>query len=199
MGWWGMWGVTFVGMENAIQMLNLNESEMLALCKRVMKLEPVRRDCTVERDDGIDIDAWIMMRARSWYAQLLMEGPLEWLPVEDVRDEIALTAGADGAVKAVIAPRCVRPVEWQLEGWHTSVSDFAAPGSNADKLQHNPWTRAGSVRPVAVDHGGWLMLYSVGGDAVPTLAMARCVVTPAGGRFVFHQAALPSLEPHLVP
>lgn len=177
-----------------MQLLNLSESEMLALCKRVMKLEPARRDCSVERDDGIDIDAWIMVRARSWYARLLAEAPAEWLPVEDVKDEIMLAGCGDGVVKATVAARCVRPVEWRLQGWHNSVTAFASPDDAVAVLQRNPWTRGGTHSPVAVDHGGWLMLYSVAPGATPSLEMARCVVIPAGGHFVFHQAAIPSLE-----
>lgn len=169
---------------------------MLALCKRVMKLEPVRRDCTVERDDGIDIDAWIMTRARSWYARLLMDAPQEWLPVEDVKDEVAVAACGD-AVKAFVPARCLRPVEWKLEGWRCSVTRFASPDDAMAVLQRNPWTRGGTHSPVAVDHGGWLMLYSAAPGATPHLEMARCVVTPADGRFVFHQAAIPSLKEDL--
>ncbi|MCQ2288870.1 MAG: hypothetical protein MJZ74_07200 [Muribaculaceae bacterium] len=180
-------------MDNNVLFYDLSENEMLALCKRVMKLEPVRRECAVEREDGIDMDAWIMMRARSWYARLLQEGPLEWLPVEDLKDEVTVTNCSNGVVKAMLPPCCIRPVEWRLEGWHHSVSTFAAAGDRVDLLQRNPWTRGGACQPVAVDHGNCLMLYSVARDATPAVVMARCV-TCRPARFAFHQAALPSLE-----
>lgn len=173
--------------------MDLNESEMLALCKRVMKLEPGRRDCTVERGDGIDIDRWIMMRVGSWYAALLQDGPLAWLLPEDVKDDVAVTNCGNGAVMAV-PPAChVRPVEWQLEGWHHSVTGFAIPSDAIALLQRNPWTRGGACQPQAVDHGNWLTLYSIAPDATPRLAMARSI-TYHPGRYTFHPAALPSLE-----
>ena len=171
---------------------------MLALCKRVMKLEPTRRNCTVERTDGIDINAWIMMRARSWYARLLMEAPTGWLPVEDLKDEIAVTNCGDGAAMAITAGRYIRPVEWQLAGWHQSVTTFALPGDAVALMQRNPWTRAGACDPVIVDHGNWLTLYGTEPDVEPTIALARCVALPADGNFVFHQAAIQSLTDALL-
>lgn len=181
-------------MENTTLFYDLTEEEMLALCKRVMHLEPARRDCAIEREDGVDVDQWIKMRARSWYARLLMEAPLEWLPVEDLKDEIPVTDCGNGVVMAITAGRCIRPVEWQLEGWHHSVSQFALPGDSVAMLQRNPWTRGGACQPVTVDHGNWLMLYSLPRDTSPVLAMARCVAVPEGNRYVFHAAALTSLE-----
>ena len=47
-------------MENLNQFYNLTESEMLSLWKQVMRLETPRRDCTVEWDDGIDLDALLL-------------------------------------------------------------------------------------------------------------------------------------------
>lgn len=171
---------------------------MLDLCKQVMNLQPTRRDCIVEREDGIDIDAWIMERARSWYARLLMDAPVTWLPVEDIKNDVVAINCGDGVVKAVYPQQFVRPVEWKLEGWHHPVSQFALPGDEVDNLQHNPWTRGGLCQPVAVDHGGWMMLYSIGAQAVPVIEMARCVVLPAGNMFVFHRAALSSLTEALL-
>ena len=175
------------------QMLDLTEDEMLALCKRVMNLEPGRRDCVVERDDGIDIDEWLRVRARTWYAQLLEDAPLAWLPVEDVKALVTATLMPDGAVKAIVPAQCVRPVEWQLDGWKCGVTAFARPDDATGRLQRNPWTRAGVHCPVAVDHGAWLMLYGNGGTAQPVVTMARCVVRPTDGRYRFHTAAIASL------
>lgn len=191
---WGGRGVgNFAGMENTTNMYNLNESEMLALCKRVMKLEPAPEGCVLTRDDGIDIDAWTMMRARSWYACLLLEAPTEWLPVEDVKEQVALSRTASGAVKAFPPSCCVRAVEWQLEGWSCGVTQFALPSDGVALLQGNPWTQAGACQPVVVDHGNWLMLYSLPSATPVVLAQARCVVAPQSGNFIFHRAALPSL------
>lgn len=179
------------------QFYNLSESEMLALCKQVMKLEPARRDCTVEREDGIDIDAWIMTRARAWYANLLLEAPVSRLPVEDIKNKMVAVNCCEGVVEVIYPSQLVRPVEWKLEGWSHSVSQFAQPGDSIDMQQHNLWTRGGKFNPVAVDHGDRMMLYSIDPQSTPAIELARCVVVPSDGHFVFHRAALPSLESSL--
>lgn len=185
-------------MENTNQFLNLTASEMLDLWKTILRLEPVRRDCTVERDDGIDIDALLELHIRQWYAHLLNTAPVEWLPVEDVKADVALTTDAHGKVSATVPPQCVRPVEWQLTAWQRPVTQFLAPDSHEAQMALDPYTGAGSCRPVAIDYGNRLLLLSVPVGTQPALAIARCVVRPVAGTFAFHSAALSTI-PHWQP
>lgn len=180
-------------MENNNQMKDLSAQQMLDLYKTMTHLVPVRRDCTVERDDGIDLDAWLALRLEQWYAQLLMTAPVEWLPVEDVAAEVTLTADERGMVTATVPARCVRPVEWRLQGWYCSVTTFLRPGDALVGLQLNPWTRGGACRPAAIDHGDHLVLCGAVDGSVPRLSVARCVVRPADGHYRFHAAALSTL------
>ncbi len=182
-------------MENTNQMMDLSSDEMLALYKTMTHLATVRRDCTVERDDGIDLDAWLTLKLRHWYARLLLTAPVEWLPVDDVKADVALTADDRGMVRATVPQQCVRPVEWRLAGWHSSVTAFLAPNDPLVQLQLNPWTRGSNCRPVAIDHGDHLVLFSGEMGAAPELAVARCVVRPSDGRYRFHAAALSTLPP----
>lgn len=184
-------------MENTNLLLNLSENEMLALCKRVMNLEPATHGCTIVREDGIDMDAWLLTRARAWYASLLESAPIEWLPVEDVKDIVTATNCGNGVVTAFLPQHCIRPVEWQLKGWHHSVTTFAHPQDEIGRLQDNPWTRGGLHLPVAVNHGNRLLLYSIDATSTPVVTMARCVVCPVDNHFIFHQSAISSLEQHL--
>lgn len=180
-------------MENNNQMMDLNEQEMLALYKTMTHLTTVRRDCSVERDDGIDLDQWLTLKLKQWYAQLLLTAPIQWLPVEDVKADVSLTVDQRGVVTATVPTRCVRPVEWRLAGWHSSVTTFLGPQDPLVRLQLNPWTRGSACRPAATDHGDHLVLYSVEPGSTVALELARCVVRPADGRYCFHAAALDSL------
>lgn len=180
-------------MENANQFLHLNASEMLALWKKELRLEPVVRDCTVERDDGIDIDALLELHIRQWYAHLLNTAPIEWLPVEDVKADVALTTDAHGKVSATVPPQCVRPVEWQLTAWQRPVTQFLAPDSHEAQVALDPYTGAGPNRPAAIDYGNRLLLLAIATGTQPALVTARCVVRPADGTFAFHQAALATI------
>lgn len=183
----------FFAMETANLFFDLSEQEMLALYKTMTHLTEVRRDCIVERDDGIDLDAWLTLRLQQWYAQLLTTAPVEWLPVEDVRADVTLTTALHGVVTATVPPHCVRPVEWRLEGWHASVTHFLSPQDPLARLQLTPWTRGNAYSPAVIDHGDHLVLYSVPPESVPVLVVARCVVRPTDGHYRFHQAALATL------
>ncbi len=182
-------------MENTNQMMDLSEQQMLALYKTMTHLDEVRRDCTIERDDGIDLDGWLALRLQQWYAQLLETAPAEWLPVEDVKAQVALAVDACGVARATVPAQCVRPVEWRLAGWHSSVVSFMSPRDPQVRLQHNPWTRGSACRPAAIDYGDHLLLYSVPDGGEARVDVARCVVRPADGHYRFHAAALSTLPP----
>ena len=178
-------------MENRNQFLNLNESEMLDLWKQVMHLDTPRRDCTVEWDDGIDLDALLLTHIKQRYAQLLNTAPAQLLPIEDLASEVELSV--DGNMVVAPAPqRCVRPVEWRLAEWKRSVTEFLDPCSHEAMLQLNEWSRGGVYNPAIIDYGfQLLMMSSASGE--PQLAMARCVARPADGSYQFHASMLSTI------
>jgi hypothetical protein len=180
-------------MENMSQLRTLSESKMLALWKQIMHLDAVRHECTVERDDGIDIDALLLTHISQWYAHLLATTPVEWLPVDDVKADVTMTADSSGVVTAIVPARCVRPVEWKLSGWQCSVTRFLNPDDDEARLQHDTWLRAGKCHPAVVDCSNRLLLYSIDTDATPVLDIARCVVRPADGSYIFHNEAIATI------
>lgn len=184
-------------MENTNQQLTYNSTEILNLWKTIMHLEPVRRDCMIERDDGIDIDALLTLHIRQWYAQLLETAPAEWLPIEDVKNDCRLNLGNDQVVTATLPPQCVRPVEWKLKGWQHSVTHFLKPGDPEAIVQQCEWTRGRSHCPAVIDMGNTMQLFSAASNSLPTLEVARCVVRPADDIYRFHAAALSTI-PHSI-
>lgn len=180
-------------MENTNQFLHLSEPQMLDLWKTVLRLQPVRRDCAIERDDGVDLDALLLIGIKQWYAHLLATAPVEWLPIEDVKAQVTLTADDEGIVTASVPPSCVRPIEWRLHGWRRSVTRFLVPGDAETEVQYSPWTRGNCNQPAGIDCGSRLVLFGAMAGTPPTLAMARCVVRPADGTYSLHQAALSTI------
>lgn len=179
-------------MENINQFYNLTASEMLNLWKQVMLLETPRHDCTVEWDDGIDLDALLTTRIKQWYAHQLATAPSQLLPVADVKEMVTLTA-SDGMVIASVPELCVRPVEWRLEGWKRSVTEFLDPCSHEAMLQINEWTRGGDCNPAIIDYGFQLLMTCGSNDNSPQLEQARCVVRPADGSYQFNSDLLASI------
>lgn len=180
-------------MINSNEMITMSEAQMLALWRRTLHLDVARRECVLERDDGIDQDDYLLDKVRQWYAHLLATAQAELLPIEEVGADVTLAVSSDGVVTATLPPRCVRAVEWQLAGWEHSVTWFPQPELPAAQLQLNPWTRGGTCNPAAVDHGDRLMLYSLPTGVSPVLTMARCVVRPADGTYVLHRSLLDTI------
>ncbi|MBO4870726.1 MAG: hypothetical protein J5565_01930 [Muribaculaceae bacterium] len=176
-----------------MEKLNLTETEMLALWKRVMHIEPVRRECAVERDDGINLDDFLLIHLRQWYAHLLLTAPIEWLPVEDLKTDVPLSSTDTGVATAMLPTRCVRPVEWRLAGWPHSVTRFLAPDDPAALAQRSEWIRSGVNNPAIIAHDDRLTLYGITPGTAPVLLTARCVATPEDGRYILHHDALSAL------
>ena len=178
-------------MENRNQFYNLSESEMLALWKQVMHLDTPRRDCTVEWDDGIDLDALLLTHINQWYAHQLNNAPSLLLPIEDLAAQVPIDT-RNGIVIATTPVQCVRPIEWKLAEWQRSVTEFLDPCSHEAMLQLNEWTRGGASNPAIIDYGFQMLMMSTTGG-VPQLEMARCVVRPSDGSYQFHSDLLSTI------
>lgn len=166
-------------------MLNLTEQEMLDMWKLRIGLTQARRDCTVEREDGIDVDALLLSDIRQWYAHTLASAPTHLLPVEDVAGSVFADIATDGSITVELPDNCVRPLCWHVEGWECDVTTFHSPDSLIAMQQSVKWLRGNEARPIAVLHDSVLKLYSVtpgfGGD----IDKALCVVRPADGSYQF--------------
>lgn len=181
-------------MENTSQFMELSESEMLDLWKTMMLLQPAHYGCTIERTDGIDIDELLLIHIRKWYASLLLSAPDGIVPVEDVKDRLSVMVADNGVVTAMVPPECVRPVEWKLKAWQKSVTLFLQPNVPEAAYLHNEWTRPGVCDPAAVDYGNRILLFTLPDGELPIFDMARCVVRPTNGKYIFHASVLESLR-----
>ena len=181
-------------MENTSQFMELSESEMLDLLKTMMLLQPAHYGCTIERTDGIDIDELLLIHIRKWYASLLLSAPDGIVPVEDVKDRLSVMVADNGVVTAMVPPECVRPVEWKLKAWQKSVTLFLQPNVPEAAYLHNEWTRPGVCDPAAIDYGNRILLFTLPNGELPIFDMARCVVRPTNGKYIFHASVLESLR-----
>lgn len=183
-------------MEDSIQnarMLSFSVPEMLREWKLRKGFVDGRRDCSVERDDGIDLDALLKRQIDAWYERLLAEAPTEWLPVSDIAADCQTEASERG-VTVYLPEDCVRVVEVKMPDWHRSVCHIERDGSEIARRQASEWLRAGRERPVAIAGHRCLYLFpSSGGDAVlPDKLLAVC--RPPQGNYRFSEAALHSIS-----
>lgn len=181
-------------MESTTQLMKLAEPQMLKLWKLIMHLQPMHRDCTIEREDGVDVDSLLLLEMGCWYAHLLETAPVEWLPVDDVKGMCRLAMSDNGVVTATMPWHCVRPVEWKLKGWKRSVTTFLQPDAPAALAQFNEWTQGGCHCPAIINNGATMQLFSTPKNSSPSLELARCIVKPLDGSYVFSPAALHTIS-----
>ncbi len=170
---------------------NLDGQGILNLWKQVLLLDTPRRDCSVEWDDGIDLDSYLMTYINQWYDHMLTTAKADLLPIEDVKDNVVLNA-VEGMIEAVMPKHCIRPVEMRLHGWKRSVTEFLQPGSHEANVQLNEWTRGGIYMPAVIDYGDRLVMTRAGSSSL-RLDVARCVARPADGSFKFHGSLLDTI------
>ena len=168
-------------------MLTLTPTQMLAMVKRQLLLQPLQHDCTIERADGLDIDSFLLERIEQWYRNLLLTADTRLLPVDDVRNETSLSRNADNSITALIPARVVRPVEVQLASWSKPVTAFLKPDDDAARFQFNTFLRGRTDNPAVIDfHNRWLLFSANNGDN--SLLTARAVVRPDNGLYIFDSA-----------
>ena len=86
-----------------------------------------RRDCTVERDDGLDINAYIEQRINVCYRKLLREAPFALLPIKNFAGDVKMQVMPDLSGFIALPNNCLRVSEIRVSGWKRMVksSEFA--------------------------------------------------------------------------
>ena len=174
-------------------MLRLTADEMLAEWKLRHGFTIGRRECAVERDDGIDLDAGLRCDIDVWYESLLANAPAEWLPVYDIAGECRLEVNSDLSARLLLPASCRRVLEVKLSEWLRAVRVFEAPDSPRARLQQYPWTRGGIECPVCVSAHRSLLLYSAA-SASATAERVLAICAPEDGSYVFSPIAWASLS-----
>lgn len=171
----------------------LSGAEMTTLWRQILGYDTPRRDCSIERDDGIDVDSLILTHINQWYEHLLFTAPIHWLPVSDVSNLTQASADAEGVVTLILPEHSVRPVEVMLQGWTQPVCEFLQPTDDKAKMQSSIWLRGGMECPVAIAYDHRLILYSTTPGATPVVQTARTVVRPPADSYVFGTEALSTI------
>lgn len=175
------------GMENS-KILRFTEKEMIEEWKLRKRLVGGERECSVERDDAVDVDAILLREINAWYERLLAEAPVECLPVRDIAQEVEMTVGADCVAEIRLPDCCVRPLSLKLPGWSAAVSRFVTPTSAEAERQRHPFLRRGVQRPVCVGERGRITAYCTLPSAVrPELLEAVC--RPSAGSYELTERA----------
>lgn len=162
---------------------------MLEEWKTRKMLLPGRRDCTVERDDGVDLDAVLVREIETAYDRLLREAPAEWLPVNDIAENCSIEIADNLTAVMHLPANCYRVVEVKLPSWKHAVSRMESPDSETARQQQNEWLRGSINNPVCVIGNRRLYLYSAGSHEETRAERVLAVEPPEKGWFAFADAA----------
>lgn len=160
---------------------------MLSQWRMRRALEPLRSDCTVERIDGIDLDAFLKMEMRNWYLNLLDTAPLHLLSITDVASLVSLSFNTDLSATIILPKGCRRVVEISLDCRNSPITIISADSPLAT-CQQNPFSRSGSVAPVAIVHHDHAIIYA--GSNNFNISHMLCVMEPDDGVYELDEAAL---------
>ncbi len=137
-------------------MLTLTPAELLEYRRNMAGLEPSNLEFTIERTDGIDIDAIIAARLRRWYVDALSTASTVLLPVCDVASASTIAPGPyPGSSTVTLPDGCLRPAGVRLAGWESQATVLPAEAlPDILRRQDNPFARATARYPVAVQIQG---------------------------------------------
>lgn len=160
---------------------------MLSQWRMRRALEPLRSDCTIERIDGIDLDSFLKMEMRDWYLNLLDTAPLHLLSLSDVASFVSLSFNNDLSATIMLPKGCRRIVEILIDCCDNPVEIVAADSPLA-MCQQNPFSRSGSVSPVAILHHDRVIIYAGANNF--NISHMLCVMEPDDGFYELDEAAL---------
>lgn len=172
--------------------ITLNDSELVSKWRLYHYREPdLRLSASVQREDGIDMDAILLLEAQQWYDQFLSNGPEDLLPVREAHDtELLLEGEQRDSWKVVLTTVVRRVVRVKLDVWLRSAEPLTDLDSAEARMQLSPMTCGGMHHPVATFSDGVLRLYSAPAEAEPELKELVVVEEPQPGEYKMDQRAL---------
>ena len=171
-------------------MLTLSKSEILAIFRREIGLDPRRTDCSITVREGLDVDDILLRHIRRWYLNLLDSAPPELLPTGDVASKSGLTLRPDSPWGSVALPQeARRPLRIKLKGW---VNDAAvtSPDKAAASVSRmaSPFGKPGNYEPLAVAEGHTILVCPPSGIVESLTA----IIDPGEDTYILDESLLPS-------
>lgn len=179
--------------------LTLTSEEFLAAWLLRRGLEPLRTDCRIMREDGIDLPGLERTAMEAWFSRQLHEAPAWMLAPVDISVQARLTLLPDGTGHVTLPPGTVRVLSVEMSGWNRTAFVVSQTDHPRYAAQLNPFSRGGTNDPVAVHTAeGSLLLYTPAKDGAITRLQAICEATD--GIYSFDSSLLDTIpKPEFLP
>lgn len=135
--------------------------------KKLAGFESLHSDCTVERFDGIELDAVLRPRLEAEYLEWLDSADHDLLQLEDVRTQVVLTSRGGASVLELPGDyRCL--VAIRLAGWNRRAEIIDAD-SGDPRLRRigNEFALPGPEHPLAIRRGRQYELWPTAPASLP--------------------------------
>ena len=144
--------------------------------KRLAGFESLHSDCSVERFDGIDLDAVLRPRLEADYLKWLDSADHDLLRLEDVRGRVSLTSRG-GASVLELPDDCRRLVAVRLAGWSRRADIIDADsGDRRLRCIGNEFAQPGNEHPLAIRRGRQYELWPAAPPTMPApVAVAEAI------------------------
>lgn len=182
----------------------LSRADILEKCRRAAGYEPRLSQYSVERTDGIDLDATLEPHIRAWYLDLLDHGPELWVRPDSVAETAKYTPLTDTGGMEIALPAGTRRVfDVRFPLWSQPAQVLPPDkAALAVQMQLNPFTAATPSRPVAVLIGGGNVATPLRMQVWPAAPESRpsvlnVALDSGSDTYSFDDAALGSLTTYL--
>lgn len=180
--------------------ISLTREEMLKRRRTIAGLEPLRTDCSVTLNQGLDVDELLELDLRNWYLNLLDTAHRRFLATEDVSSLVS-TRIVDGHMEITLPTSVRRVFELRLSNWFMPVT--VLPGKNLGEVrlwQHNPYTVAKCDSPVAVAVETELPITRILAWPATEQSVVECIIAvrdPGKELYIMDECALPAPDKKL--
>ncbi len=126
----------------------------------LVRLGAYNLNCGVESSADDLLTAWLDIKIRDWYWQLLRSAPASDVNTRDVKAELQEVGVTPRGVLTISYPlKGVRPVSLTLEGCERQITEFVGADSSGLTIYNMLAQQAGHAPVIAVDNGRCLQIH----------------------------------------
>lgn len=163
-------------------------NQMVTLWRQRAGLIPLRTDCTIEVEEGIDVDRALTARIRQWQLRALDTAPTNLLEVKDIADMCSARRTTQGTTVITLPDDCRRVVAVQMASWRLPLAPISAEQAQVSSVM--PDNRYAAATPTAIASPGMLTIY----PAEAAVAAIYAIMDPGPETIVCDERLLDTID-----
>lgn len=164
-------------------------SQMVSVWRQRAGLMPARTDCSIEAEDGIDIDALLQAEIRKWQLRMLDTADPAMLGITDIAARCVVGTDLRGRHYIILPDDCRRVVSVRMASWLRPVTPMSPEQSlRRMQLAANPYGAPGPAGPLAVAYPGRLDIF----PGETRISSLKVVIDPGPETITVDESLLPS-------